>query len=82
MESKVFSFRTGIKLEQFDNNLMLSAGFDKKEILKYVKELLNMQNFNIDESSVSFEIKEHELFVEGIASAGSERKSIGFLAGK
>ncbi len=82
MVTKVFSYRAGVMLEPFNDNLKLSRGFDRKEILEQVKETLKEQNFTVDEGSVSFEIKENELYVEGLASDVSERKSIGFMSGK
>lgn len=83
MKSKIFSFQVeGIVLEPVNDNLKISKPFDRKVVIEQLKELLNTENFKVDERTLNYKIRDSQLYIEGLAVENEEPKSIGFMSGK
>ncbi|HEY4327290.1 MAG TPA: hypothetical protein VGN20_25105 [Mucilaginibacter sp.] len=83
MEAKIFSFRAGnVVLQPINENIKISNSFNRKELLNELKEILKEQNFKIDPGSVEYKIVDDQLFINGMAIADNEQKSIGFMTGR
>ena len=83
MEAKFFSYKvTGIALQAISENIKLSESFDKKELLKPLKEILKEQQFKIDPATVEYKIVDDQITITGMAIIDEEPKSIGFMSGK
>lgn len=83
MNAKIFSYKAdGIVLETVNEQLKLSPNFDRKALLDQLKALLKKDNFKPDESSLSYKIKDEQLYIEGLAVENEEPKSMGFFSNK
>lgn len=83
MNAKIFSFKAeGLLLEPLNDRLKMSQSFDRKKLLEEIKELFKKDNYTIDEASLSYKIKDDQLFIEGLAIENEEPKTVGFRFGK
>ena len=83
MNVKVFSFKVeGIVLNSEDEQLKLSPGFDRKEVLAPLKERFEAENYKIDETSLNYKLIDDQLYVQGLASEKEAPKTVGFQFGK
>ncbi|AMR30620.1 hypothetical protein A0256_03870 [Mucilaginibacter sp. PAMC 26640] len=83
MNSKIFSYKVeGILLGVEKDNLKTSPNFDRKAIIEQLKTLFASDNFKPDERTLSFKIKDGQLFIEGLATETEAPKTIGFFSGK
>jgi hypothetical protein len=83
MDAKLFSYKAeGIILEPVNGQLKLSKNFDRKLLLEQLKDLMQAENFKIDERTLDYKIIDGQLFIEGIAVENQEPKLIGFMSGK
>lgn len=83
MNAKIFSFKAeGLLLEPLNDRLKMSQSFDRKKLLEEIKELFKTDNYTIDEASLSYKIKDDQLFIEGLAIENEEPKTVGFRFGK
>jgi hypothetical protein len=83
MNAKVFSFKAeGILLVPVNDSLKLSQSFDRKKLTEELKELFKTDGYTIDEASLSYKIKDDQLFIEGLAVENEEPKTVGFRFGK
>jgi hypothetical protein len=83
MNAKIFSYKVeGIILENRDTQLKASKSFDRKAILEPLKETLAIDNYKIDEASLSYKLIDDQLFIEGLAVENEEPKSVGFRFGQ
>lgn len=83
MNAKIFSYKVaGIILEKLDTQLKVSKSFDRKAILEPLKETLAIDNYKIDEASLSYKLIDDQLFIQGLAVENEEPKSVGFRFGQ
>ncbi|PWK80102.1 hypothetical protein LX99_00566 [Mucilaginibacter oryzae] len=83
MESKIFSFKVdGITLAPVSELLSTSPVFNRKEVLKQLKDVFKEDGYEVDERSLNYKIKDGQLFIEGLAVKKEEAKSIGFMTGR
>jgi len=83
MNAKLFSYKVpGIVLDPFNDELKVSQSFDRKAILEPLKEILNADNYKIDEASINYKIVDDQLYIQGIAVENEEPKTVGFRFGK
>ncbi|MDB5127447.1 hypothetical protein [Mucilaginibacter sp.] len=83
MNTKIFSFKVEeVALEAQDEQLKLSPGFDRKEVLAPLKERFKAENYKIDEASLSYKLIGDQLYIQGLAAENEAPKSVGFRFGK
>lgn len=83
MDSKIFSYKVdGIALAPVNDQLSTSPVFNRKELLDKLKDLFADDDFKIDERSISYKVKDDQLFVEGMIVKKEEPKTIGFTMGR
>jgi hypothetical protein len=84
MNARIFSYKVpGITLGPSTiENLSLSPGFDRKTVLDPLKEKFAADNYKIDEASVSYKLIDDQLYIQGLAIANEEPKTVGFRFGK
>ncbi|AYL96773.1 hypothetical protein [Mucilaginibacter celer] len=83
MDSKIFSYKVdGIVLAPLDEQLSLSPAFDRKALANKLKDIFTGEDYQVDERSLNYKIKDGQLFIEGLVVKKEEAKSIGFMVGK
>ena len=83
MNAKIFSYKVeGVLLEEHNDQLKISKNFDRKAILEKLKETFTIDNYKIDEASLSYKLIDDQLYIQGLAVENEEPKTVGFRFGK
>jgi hypothetical protein len=69
-------------LEAQNEQLKLSPGFDRKEVLAPLKERFEGENYKLDEASLSYKLIDDQLYIQGMAVEIEAPKTVGFRFGK
>jgi hypothetical protein len=82
MNAEIFSYKVpGIALEANTEDLKLRPGFDRKAVLEPLKEIFSVDNYKVDEASISYKLIDDQLYIQGLAVENKESKTVGFRFG-
>lgn len=83
MQTKIFLFKIeGISLEEQNEQLKTSLGFDRKSLIEKLKDQFKDTNYRVDENSLIYKLIDEQLYIQGLAKEKEEPKAVGFTFGK
>jgi hypothetical protein len=83
MNAKIFSYKIeDVVLEPASGQLKISKSFDRKAVLEPLKEILALDNYKIDETSLNYKLIDDQLYIQGLAVANEAPKTVGFRFGQ